>query len=141
MTRFIMFVSALVLIVSTARAQDDKTPPYATPHQTTGEPGVWIPIWLQQEHLQTESGLETCQKQDVETKAALAERTREAEASKKAAAELKVSNASLIISEAAAETRAEDAEDSAETRLVWAWTSTGVAAVAISVVVILLGQD
>jgi hypothetical protein len=141
MIRFIMFVSALVLIVSTADAQDVKTPPYRTEHKETGEPGVWIPIWLQQEHLQTEGNLETCEKEGVETKGALDERTREAEASKKAAAELKVSNASLIISEAAAGARADDAEDSAETRLVWAWTSTGVAAVAISVVVILLGQD
>jgi hypothetical protein len=119
----------------TAEAQD-KTDPYEHPHPTTGEPGVWIPVWLQQVELARKAELESC-KAEREAKAQeAAERAQEAASLRSANLEVTEANSGLKELSAAQGLRLGEAQEDADARLIWAWTSTGAAVVAISVIVL-----
>jgi len=134
----VLLVPGLLLMLPLSAQADDRTDPYATPHVETGEPGVWIPLWLQQVHLQTDAKLQTCVESSNKDRQALAERSEEATTASQAAEELREANTSLQRSLEASEAAHAQQQDDAETRLVWAWTSTGAATVAISVLVLVL---
>lgn len=127
--------AAILFGACEARAQD-KTDPYEHPHPTTGEPGVWIPVWLQQAELARKAELTTCKAERTEKVAEAAERTAEAASLRSANLEVTAANSGLKEHSAVLGLQLEESEDDAATRLTWAWTSTGAALVAISVLVL-----
>lgn len=129
---------ALVAMCPHAAAQDDKTSAFEMAHPETREPGVWIPVWLQQEHLQTDAKLQTCTEESVTKTRQLAEKGAEAAAAVLAATELRDSVEGLEMTVAAQEQALQAEEAASEDRLVWAWTSTAVGVVALSVLAGLL---
>ncbi len=131
-------VVAVLLLCSSAAAQPEptETDPYEHAHPTTGEPGVWIPVWLQQIELARKAALGTCQEQRTKRDEQLTERTAEIESRKQAQLEVMAANSGLKETLAITSLQREEAEDRAETRLIWAWTSTGAAAVAVLVAVL-----
>lgn len=121
-------------------AQDPRTPPYRAPHKETGEPGVWIPIWLQQEHLADAAKLDSCTEAGATTQALLSERGLEADALRQGSEELREANEALLTSLAGSEMAREEAEGAAENRLYWALTSTTVGVVALSILIVLVAK-
>jgi hypothetical protein len=128
----------LLLFASTASAQDPRTPPYVADHKDTGEAGVWIPNWLQQAHLQDAAALEACTEEKADTAAALSERSLEALAARNANTELRKGNEALQTALSVTKVDLKDEKAASENRLIWAWTSTGIGVVALSVLTLVL---
>jgi hypothetical protein len=133
-------LTLLLISASTVSAQDPRTPPYVADHKDTGEPGVWIPNWLQQEHLQDAAALEACADEKAAAVAEAAERGLEANAARKANTELQTSVTGLQKTLSVTSLDLKDEKAASENRLIWAWTSTGIAAVALSALVVALAN-
>lgn len=134
MNRCCVFLCALLFAVP-ALAQD-KTDPYEHPHPTTGEPGVWIPVWLQQIELARKAELQTCKDERSSKTQEAVERTQEAASLRAANLEVTAANSGLKELSATQGFQLDEARDDADTYETWAWTSTGAALVAISVIVL-----
>ena len=128
-------LTLLLVSASTVSAQDPQTPPYIANHKDTGEPGVWIPNWLQQQHLQDAAAVDSCADEKAVVTAEAAERGLEANAARKANTELQTSVTALQTTLSVTSLDLKDEKAVSENRLIWAWTSTGIAAVALSALV------
>lgn len=122
---FVLFFSACMTPVY-AKAESN---PFELPHPTTGEPGVWIPPWVQRLHLETDAKLQTCLEVSKAQATMLAEK--EAEISSRIAGTEAVRDAlrqtqTQLVSE---QIRLSAATASSERRFIWAIVATGVALV------------
>jgi hypothetical protein len=134
MTKLLLLI-VLLLVPSLVCAQD-RTEAFQLPHPETGEPGVWVPTWLQQEFLLTESTLQSCEKERTTYRLELKERQLELKEVYSATLNLQSALEQQKRYSAAQRVRADDAEDTSQGRLLWATTSTGAAAVAILLLVL-----
>jgi hypothetical protein len=125
----------LLLVASPALAQD-KTDPFELPHPTTGEPGVWIPVWLQRIELSRKQELTMCQAQRTLMGETISEQKAHAASLKAANLEITAANAGLKDHSAALGLQLEEARGDNAVYERWAWGSTGAALVAISVLVL-----
>jgi hypothetical protein len=124
----VVLILALGVCDSKGFAQTD---PYEHPHPTTGEPGVWVPVWLQRVELKRKADLTVCQASTQLQADALAARVAEVEALRSANLEVTEAVEGLKEYGAALGVQREQTEKKAARRWVWAWTSTGAAVVAI----------
>lgn len=132
----VLVVVILALGVCDEAEAQPLTDPYEHPHPTTGEAGVWVPVWLQRVELKRKADLTTCQASTQLQADALAARAAEVEALRSANLEITEAVAGLKNHSAALGVRAEAAEKKAARRWVWAWTSTSAAAVALLTLVL-----
>lgn len=121
-----VFLSACMTPVY-AQAESD---PFKLPHPVTGEPGVWIPPWVQKMHLDTEVQLKTCTETITLKDQKLAEKDAEIAnrilGTEDIRAALGHTQAQLMAEQA----RLRAAKSTAESRLLWALVATGGAIIA-----------
>lgn len=86
---FAMVALWLWLITIEASAQDTptRTLPVHAAHPTTGEPGTWIPQWLERDHVLEAAELDNCRTERERLQAELLERRKEVAELRKALAE------------------------------------------------------
>lgn len=86
---FAMAALWLWLVVIEASAQDaqERTLPVHAAHPTTGEPGTWIPQWLERDHVLEAAELEHCRTERETLQVELRERQAEVAELRKALAE------------------------------------------------------
>jgi hypothetical protein len=125
-----------LLLTSNAAAQE--TSAFKLPHPQTGESGVWIPVWLQQEFLATEADLESCRKLESELSAQAASLRAANTDLKLAASSLQTASNALEVQLVSARRDARSAEVRADGFLYWALGATGIA-IATSVTLALVG--
>jgi hypothetical protein len=122
----------LLLLLAPLPAQAQvRTDPYEHAHPTTGESGVWTPQWLQRAQLQRKASLNTCQVGYDLKRKQLSERTAESGELRKVKLELTEANSGLKTELGATRSQLTVSRKKAHRRLVWGWTSTGAAIVAI----------
>lgn len=124
----IVYLVALFLSTCVpAYAQESE--PFELPHPVTGEPGVWIPPWVQKLHLETDAKLKLCTASFDADQQLIAEKNAEIIERIAAAADLQHGLVHTQAVLADAQAKRNEAENVAENRLVWAWVATGIAAV------------
>jgi hypothetical protein len=132
-----MLVFAL-LPAQTVQAQDTAlTDPLDLAHPKTGEPGLWIPGWLQQVELQRKADLKTCTETSANTASTLAERTAEVVSARRANTEQQSANEAVRASLTATSAALEESERVSNARFYWALGSTGAAVVAVLTAVLI----
>jgi hypothetical protein len=129
----LLLITLLWLLPAFARAESE---PFALPHPTTGEPGVWIPPWVQKIHLDTDLALKTCNLERDALTSKVSENAAELSARSAAIADLQESVAALNTQLIAEDLRAQEAESTAKNRMIWALTTTGGVVVATLVIVL-----
>jgi hypothetical protein len=102
----------------------------------TGEPGVWIPPWVQKIHLDTDSALKTCNLMRDALTLRSTETSAELSARSAAIFDLQESITSLNTQLVAEDLRAQEAENTSKNRMIWALTTTGGVVVATLVIVL-----
>lgn len=109
-----------------AQAESD---PFELAHPVTGEPGVWVPPWVQKLHLTTDAKLKTCTDTLSLQEALVREKNEELEARISATEDVRTAlghtQAELMYEQA----RLRAAEASSEKRFIWAIVATSVAIV------------
>lgn len=131
------FLVALLLLVSgTAAAEDSKTDPFPLANPVTGEPGVWTPVWLQQEFLKTQASLDSCTETERLTGLVLSEQKYQLHETNAANGDLQKAVDTLKQKAAFEESLRIKADSKAENRLYWTLGFAGAAAVAVLVVVV-----
>lgn len=128
--------TALPVFAQDASSASPKTDPFALPHPQTLEPGVWIPLWLQQEFLKTDAALHTCTEERAAVRLQLTEKALEVRAVYAASTELQTGLEALKTRAALDRTFAKQADARASRRLYWALGSTGAATVAVLIIVL-----
>jgi hypothetical protein len=117
----ILFFSACVT-PAYAQAESD---PFELAHPVTGEPGVWIPPWVQRLHLETDAKLKTCTEEKAVEYAVLVEKNAEISERIAAYSALKDGLGHTQTQLANVQKQLQDAKASSEKRLVWALIATG----------------
>lgn len=130
----VFVVLALCISASTASAQE--SPPFELTHPVTGEAGVWIPLWVQKLHLQTDAALKTCFKEQSTLHLQVQTQTLELRERKAAELELDVAVTALRTQLASESRRANKAQNTSTARLHWALVATGSAIVAAAVITV-----
>lgn len=137
LTKLYAFVALLFLgILAPAHVRAQETAPFVLAHPTTGEPGVWVPTWLQQDFLLDAAELKNCEAVRETQVFELTERALELHETKEASTELQHSIESLKIELTVTRSEAQDAKGSAERRLYLAIGSTAAAVVAVTILLI-----
>lgn len=129
----LLLVALLCLVPALARAESE---PFALPHPTTGEPGVWIPPWVQKIHLDTDAALKTCNLMRDALTLRSTETSAELSARSAALFDLQQSIDALNTQLIAEDLRAQEAESAAKGRMIWALTTTGGVLVAVGVIIL-----
>ena len=139
MSTHIVSIFTLLAVLSTTRvsAQEaPKTDPFPLANPTTGEPGMWTPVWLQQEILKTDAALKSCSAERAAQMQILHEDALQLHDLSAADTELQQGLETLKKQVALEHTLATQADNKAQTRLYWAIGSTGAAAVAILILLV-----
>ncbi len=126
----------LVLFAAPALAQEVRTDPVLMPHPTTGEPGVWIAVWLQQEMLQNDAALQRCSEERPLLQQQITELRLSSTEARIASTELERSLNALKLQLTVARTDAQDAQGVARRRLYLTFGAAGAAIVAVSILLV-----
>lgn len=117
------FLTLLLLTLPTvAAAQSD---PFELPHPTTGELGVWIPVWAQKLHLDTDLALRVCSTEREVLLSKLSVQDAELTERRAAIVDLNESITALNTQLVAESQTAQLAEEASHNRLIWALLATG----------------
>ena len=123
----------IVLLVSScmtpayAQAESD---PFELAHPVTGEPGVWIPPWVQKLHLETDAKLHTCTETLTLKDQQLAEKNAEISSRIAATEDVRSALGHTQVQLMVESSKLRAAEAASEKRLIWAWVATGGALIA-----------
>ena len=135
----LLLTSMLVSGVPVAYAQDAgaiKTDPLPLANPTTGEPGVWVPVWFQQEVLKTDAQLKACTEIDRSRVFQLSEQALELHETQAATVAFQKSIAALKAQLTFVRLEEQSAAARAQRNLVLAVGSAGAAVVALSILLI-----
>ena len=113
-----------------------ETDPFVLAHPTTGEPGVWIPTWLQQDFLLDAAELKSCKAVRDTQIFEMTERALELHETQSAANDLKESIESLKLELTVARSEEADARGQAARRLYLAIGAGSAAVVALSILLV-----
>ncbi len=125
-----------MLCAPSAFGEDLRTDPLPMAHPVTGEQGLWIAVWLQQEMLKNEASLQSC----TEERSILQQQATELRLSNTeariASTELERGINALKTQLTVARTDAQDAQGVAQRRLYLTFGAAGAAIVAVSILLV-----
>lgn len=106
-------------------------------HPKTGEVGVWVPTEVQRGHLLTDAELKTCTASQAKTQAALEEKKQEAVDLRVALKAADEAQEAITTTLAATSIALEEEEEHNQALIHWLYGTSGVAVVAVALVVVL----
>lgn len=118
----VLLAIILTVVPAFARAESD---PFELPNPTTGEPGVWLPVWAQRLSLKEHAELQLCTEAYDEDQKLIAEKNAEISERITATTLLKSGLKNAQSQLAGVQQQLKDARNSSQNRLVWALIATG----------------